>query len=345
MGPELTEPTDGWTLGHRPGLDLVRGAAVLLVVLGHTIHRWGVGGAGRVGVAIFFVLSGFLITRLLLEERDRGRLSLGGFYLRRARRLLPALIVFLPLAAYVNDDLGLWVGKPVIATLTYTANYASVRHGIEYGSFTHIWSLSVEEHFYLVWPALVLLLGRRWLVPLCVAGAAVVAVARYGVADEGDLALAFRATHLRLDAMLVGAVLAVVVASLPRPPKLLVLAALGGLVAGCYATFLEDLLEWGFVAIGLASAVLVAEALWWPAGRWRWLAHVGVISYGLYLFHLPVALWLQSRDVSEVVEPVATLAVSLVIAELSYWLIERPLRHGRRRTDPQREAEPTVAVS
>jgi peptidoglycan/LPS O-acetylase OafA/YrhL len=83
--------------------------------------------------------------------------------------------------------------------------------------------------------------------------------------------------------------------------------------------------------VALASAIVVAEVLWWPAGRWRWLAHIGVISYGLYLFHLPVALWLQSRDVPEVVEPVATLAASLVIAELSYWLVERPIRHGRGR--------------
>src|SRR5687768_14389218 len=112
MGRDATVPNDGWRLGHRPGLDHVRGVAVLLVVLGHTIHRWGVGGAGRVGVAIFFVLSGFLITRLLLEERDGGRVSLGRFYVRRARRLLPALAVFLPLAALVNDDLGLWVRRP-----------------------------------------------------------------------------------------------------------------------------------------------------------------------------------------------------------------------------------------
>ena len=329
-------PRDGWSLGHRPGLDHVRGAAVLLVVFGHTIHRWGVGGAGRVGVAIFFVLSGFLITRLLLEERDRDRIRLGAFYLRRARRLLPALAVFIPLAAYVNDDLGLWVRQPVVATLTYTANYASVRHGIEYGSFTHLWSLAVEEHFYLVWPALVLVLGRRWLVPVCVAGIAAVAVARYGVAADGDQALAFRATHLRIDAMLFGAVLAVIVASVPRPPRVLVVAAVAALAAGCYATFLEDLLEWGFVGIGLASAVLVADALWWPAGRWRWLAHIGVISYGLYLFHLPVALWLQSRGVSEVVEPVATLAVSTALAEVSYWLVERPIRHRRRaRSEPE----------
>jgi peptidoglycan/LPS O-acetylase OafA/YrhL len=336
-----TATADGWSLGHRPGLDHVRGVAVLLVVLGHTIRRWGVGGAGRVGVAIFFVLSGFLITRLLLEERDGGGVSLGRFYLRRARRLLPALVVFLPLAAFVNDDLGLWVRRPVVATLTYTANYDSVRHGLEYGSFTHLWSLAVEEHFYLVWPALVLVLGRRWLVPACLVGIGVVAVARYGVAQH-DEAMAFRATHLRIDAMLVGAVLSVVIASVPRPPRVLVLGAVGCLGVACYATFLEDLLEWGFVVVALASAVLVAEALWWPAGRWRWLAHIGVVSYGLYLFHLPVALWLQARDVPELVEPVATLAVSLVIAELSYWLVERPIRHGRGRDRPV--AEPAASI-
>jgi peptidoglycan/LPS O-acetylase OafA/YrhL len=277
------------------------------------------------------VLSGFLITRLLVEERDTtGGIALGSFYGRRARRLLPALIVFLPLAAWVNDHLGLWVGQPIVATLTYTANYASVEHGIEYGSFTHIWSLSVEEHFYLVWPALVLLLGRRWLLPACVTGIVLVAVARSQVADL-DPNLAFRATHLRVDAMLIGAALAVLVARVPRPPRLLVAVACACLAAGCYATFLDPLLEWGFVVVELATAVLIAEALWWPPGRWRWLAHVGVVSYGLYLFHMPIGLWLGAHQTPEALLPIAAFALSMALAELSYRLIERPIRYGRRR--------------
>ena len=220
---------------------------------------------------IFFVLSGFLITRLLLEERDRtGRISSRPLLpAGAARRLLPALLVFLPLAALVNDHLGLWVREPVIATLTYTANYASVRHGIEYGSFTHLWSLAVEEHFYLVWPALVLLFPRRWLLPVCLVGIAMVAVGpllgrrhrseprvprhppphrrhahRRGAGGDG-----------RPDA-----------APAPRP---------GGWPRSCSwsrATPRSSTpLDWGFVAVALAAAVLVADALWWPAtarGGW-----------------------------------------------------------------------------
>ncbi len=328
---------DGWRLGHRPGLDQVRGVAVLMVVLGHTIHRWGVGGAGRIGVTVFFVLSGFLITRLLLEERVRtGRISLGGFYARRARRLLPALLVFLPLAALVNDHLGLWVRDPIVATLTYTANYASVRHGIEYGSFTHIWSLAVEEHFYLVWPALVLLIPRRWLVPVCLGGIAIVAVARYSTSLT-DPALAFRATHLRVDAMLIGAVLAVTIARLPRPPRALVGLAGIVLVTWCYATFLDPLLEWGFVVVGLAATVVVADAVWWP-DRQRWLARIGVISYGIYLFHLPISLWLDAHETAAALVPVLTLGATIVLAEISYRLIEHPIRRGRRRALAERAA-------
>ena len=158
----------------------------------------------------------------------------------------------------------------------------------------------------------------------------IVAIARNHVADI-DSSLAFRATHLRVDAMLIGAALAVLVARVPRPPRLLVALACACLVAGCYATFLDPLLEWGFVVVEVATAVLIAEALWWPPGRWRWLAHVGVVSYGLYLFHLPIGLWLGAHQTPEALEPIATFALSLALAELSYRLIERPIRYGRRR--------------
>lgn len=331
---------DGWRLGHRPGLDQLRGVAVLMVVLGHTIHRWGVGGAGHIGVTIFFVLSGFLITRLLVEERDdTGGIALGAFYARRARRLLPALLVFLPLAVLVNLRLHLLVAEPLAATLAYVVNYTSVHDGIRYGAFTHLWSLAVEEHFYLVWPSLVLLIGRRRLVPVCLAVIAAVAYARYATSLL-DTSLALRATHLRVDAMLVGAVLAVAVARLPRPPKALSTGAAGVLVVACHGSLLVPLLGWGFVVVELAAAVLVLDALRWR--RRAWLAHIGVISYGMYLFHLPIGLWLGSRGTHEAALPVLTLVLTIAVAEVSYRLIEEPIRRRGRRARSAREPQPAI---
>jgi peptidoglycan/LPS O-acetylase OafA/YrhL len=158
-------------------------------------------------------------------------------------------------------------------------------------------------------------------------------------AAQTDTALAFRATHLRIDAMLMGAVLAAVVARVPRPSRPAVALAVGVLIVASYGTFLVPLLEWGFVLVALASTVLIAEALWWGTG-WRWLARVGVISYGVYLFHFPIGLWLGARGTAEPLLPVLTLAGSLALAEVSFRLVEDPIRRRRRRAVP-----PVAAVS
>lgn len=315
-------------LEHRPGLDSLRGVAVLLVLAVHSIYDQPViDGAGRVGVTMFFVLSGFLITRLLVAEVDRsGRVRLGAFYARRARRLLPALGVVLMLGAFVNWQAGLMVQRPILAALTYTSNYAMV--GDDFGSLAHLWSLAVEEHFYLAWPLLVALVPRRWLITGCAVAVPVVLLAR--MASSSDMA--YLSTHLRMDAMLIGGLLAF--APSVRPPRWLVAVSCGVLAAFCHESFKGAFIGWGMTVVALASALLVASAASWEV-RIPVLEHVGRISYGLYLYSLPVAFWsARIAGLSETVFVVSTVTGSFLLAEVSYRWVELPVRSRRQCVDP-----------
>src|SRR5580765_6045338 len=149
-------------LGHRPALDGLRGVAILLVLAGHSGVP-GVGEGGETGVALFFVLSGFLITALLAEEyRDTGRIDFAAFYRRRALRLLPALFLFLAVVL-AWSQLSRWgvlsMVRPssltdVGVTVFYVANWWIGVYNHDSGGINHMWSLGIEEQFYLVWPAL-----------------------------------------------------------------------------------------------------------------------------------------------------------------------------------------------
>jgi peptidoglycan/LPS O-acetylase OafA/YrhL len=148
---QMNPADEEWRLGHRTGLDELRGLAVLLVLWDHLTGGQHIGGeAGAVGVTIFFTLSGFLITRLLIEERSRtSRIAIRSFYQRRARRLLPALGLALPLCLVATAVEGVPWGLPLLSSTLYLANFAQLT--VDMGSFGHLWSLAVEEHFYLLW--------------------------------------------------------------------------------------------------------------------------------------------------------------------------------------------------
>jgi peptidoglycan/LPS O-acetylase OafA/YrhL len=313
-------------LGHRSGLDQLRGIAVVLVVVSHTTEGipW-LDATGSVGVLIFFVLSGFLITRLMLEEQfDTGRIRMGSFYVRRARRLLPALGVTLVFASLVNVRFGDWVLTPVVSALTYSTNYASIGHDAEFGAFSHLWSLSVEEHFYFVWPLVVVAFGRRRLAAVCVLGIAVVVVARYVFRDSG---MAYRGTQFRVDAMLVGAWMAVSLRRFGRPPRWLVAISWITVAVFCHGATVAAAMAWGYGPLAVAAAALTLDALHWvevPA-----LRHVGELSYGIYLYHLPLQLLLRSNGLIGGWLLLATLAVSFVAAEASYRWLEAPMRQPR----------------
>ncbi|MFM2353204.1 MAG: hypothetical protein RLZZ608_610, partial [Actinomycetota bacterium] len=206
-----------------PGLDGLRALAIVLVLAYHLFP--GLAPGGFIGVDVFFVVSGYLITALLIaEHREHGRISLGRFWARRARRLLPALIVVVGLssavAALIGGDILVGIGWQLAGVLTFSSNWWSIAQGASYldqtspDLFRHAWSLAVEEQFYLVWPLamiLLLFLPLRWLrvaVPLALAVVAAVAMAVLAgdpVVDPAPASVAYLSTLTHGFGLLVGA--------------------------------------------------------------------------------------------------------------------------------------------
>lgn len=293
-----------------PGLDGLRGVAILLVVFAHTmegvypshrgLHPIGSYG-GFVGVQLFFVLSGFLITRLLLSEREgTGSVDLLAFYRRRISRLYPSLLVVAAFVALLDP----W---SAVRAVTYTSNIPAGPRGL--GWLGHSWSLSVEEQFYLAWPALLVLARGR---AARVTGAGILAA----VALQWLLPWEVAYHAVRWDALLAGCLLAL------RPVRGSGGVALAGWVvllaytAGFHFGSAAD-----FTAATLACAAVVTtydRAPWLGAG---WLRHVGHISYAWYLWHVLV----MRLDYPAVY----TLAASLVLAELTYWLVDKQAQRRR----------------
>lgn len=353
---------------YRPALDGVRALAVAGVLLFHG----GIAAlpGGFLGVDAFFVLSGFLITSLLLGEYQRsGRIRLGAFWLRRARRLLPALLLVITATVVVyrgvlaEVELALLRGD-ALATLAYAANWRMIYRGDDYFTQTagpsplqHAWSLGIEEQFYLIWPLLVvglIALGlrrrRELLAAVCLTGAAASAVAGALLYQPLDVNRAYFGTDTRAQALLIGAALA---ALLFRParagdwsrPVVLTAAVLGGLgvvgVGWIWATADGDdawLYRGGLTATALAVAAIIAHAVLSPTAviarvlAWPPLVLLGRISYGVYLWHWPLYGLLNAQQTG--LHGTALLALRLVatlaLAGLSYWLVEQPIRTGQR---------------
>ena len=314
-------------------LDGLRALAITLVI-GYHIDR-DVVSAGFWGVLVFFVLSGYLITRLLTEERNRtGRVALGRFYLRRGLRLLPALVIVCASLLVVGTA---W--SRVVPVLGYYGNYARIA-GVDLGLLTHSWSLAVEEHFYLVWPLVIGLVPARHRFR-AVVFLAVAAIAWRGIAivvmSPGWV---YNATDTNAAALLAGCWLAVARPSAWRwagwsVPVLVALAFLPafGVEGPAFA--------WGgFVAIGLSVAAVqfaLAHPVWLEG---RVVVWIGMVSYGLYLWHY---VFIRS-DIPTWLALVLTLATSAA----SWYLVEAPIRRWRerlgRRTQPVEPTAPELAI-
>ena len=334
-------------LGHRPALDGLRGLAVLAVV-GHHVGalllppRWGpeLLPAGFLGVDVFFVLSGFLITTLLLERRaEPGRVR--RFYLRRALRLLPAVTALLGIATVVAIAAGeslTRVANTILVVATYTTNWASLEGVSVLPELNHLWSLAVEEQFYVLWPALLWgLLAMRVrpgaLLTIALGLALASATWRALLWERGEGARIYFRSDTRADALLLGAAVALVplarLEALPRRARLA--AAVAGLLVLAVAMLgLElqspSLYLGGFTVVAAASAALIVLALRPDTSLARALAApplvaVGLGSYALYLWHFPI--FLLARDhLGAVPWPVrAALAVSA--AALATWASRR----------------------
>jgi peptidoglycan/LPS O-acetylase OafA/YrhL len=319
-------------LGREPSLDAIRGIAILLVLLAHT-HQLLPGG--RLGVDLFFVLSGFLITSLLLSEWDStGSIAFGGFYARRALRLLPALFVAMGVLALVaqltSENAGqalTWIGL----TLGYVINVAALHeHGIPVNSLQHMWSLAQEEQFYVVWPVLLFVglrvgvKARTIAVVLGALGLLVICYRAYLLAVGAPLGYAWYAPHLRSDGLIIGCLAGVVFSYgvLQRLPRGLSAMALVPAVSIPFLIDPGNRLHLAVLlpAFVIAWAVLILAAI--QRGSWfarlvtrRPLCGLGRISYGLYIWHWPVFI-LVGWELG--------IPLAILVAWLSYRYVERP---------------------
>ncbi|ARC56927.1 O-acetyltransferase OatA [Frondihabitans sp. 762G35] len=344
---------------HRQRADIqgLRTLAVVAVILNHLL-AWPSGGF--VGVDVFFVVSGFLITGLLLREHDRtGRISFAGFYRRRARRILP--IATLVLVATVAASFAIFlparartISVDAIWSFVFAGNWHFALVGTDYfasdgttSPLQHYWSLGVEEQFYLVWPWILVLVfavaaKRRWSgrhgrgVLAAILLALTVASFAWGVAQSvSDPGFAYFSTGVRAWELGVGALLALGVPLLERIPGALrpVLGWLGlsGLVAAVFATSGSS----GFPAPGAAGAVL-ATAFVVAAGTGGpshvvvlanpVSSYLGDVSYSLYLWHFPVIILLGAVVPMSGFTIAACLLLTLGLSVASYHLIEDPIR-------------------
>jgi len=351
-----------------PVLDGVRAVAILTVVAAHLPAGPARLVPGDLGVTLFFVLSGFLITWLLLKEWDAtGAVSFRAFLLRRALRIAPAYFVFLAVW-YAGFSLA---GHPprlweVAAGFTYTVNYVQAIGGHRVVGLEHAWSLAVEEQFYLLWPPLLALLmargGRRR--AAVVLGALVVGVFAWRswlVLGRGvPLSYAYDAFDTRFDALAVGCLVAV----LSREERFGRLAAALGrwtwlpllpvalLVAWHRAAPLPLRFGPGFtfdailLGVLLVQAVMLGERLTWRVLSWRPVRFVGRISYPLYLYH-PGAMALAA-GLALLPTPAGVavgLAVSAAAACASWYLVETPFLRWKERLPRRPAARPHAVPS
>jgi peptidoglycan/LPS O-acetylase OafA/YrhL len=337
-----------------PALDGMRGLALAGVLAYHCGFGWARGGF--LGVSLFFTLSGFLITSLLLESR-----ALGAFWSRRARRLLPAAL--LALAGIVL--FGATVAGPsqlrdlrvdVLAALGYVANWRFILHGTTYASLwsspspvQHFWSLAIEEQLYLALPLLLVATRGRRRTTAAALGAALAGSLLATAIVHTDQLRAYYGTDVRAAELVIGALLAVAVAGRPQLGR-----GRRGVDAGAAGALVLLLLAWattsqtdgrlytgGLVVHALAVALVIvaardertvtARALSLSPLRW-----LGRRSYAAYLYHWPIFLWLtpSRTGLDGVALAAMRVAVSLVLADVSTRLFEEPIRTGRRLRRP-----------
>jgi peptidoglycan/LPS O-acetylase OafA/YrhL len=359
--PTKTRPVSN----RRPTLDGIRAVAILAVIAYHFGYDWSPGGF--LGVDVFFVLSGYLITSLLLSERERtGRIALVAFWVRRAKRLLPALFVLLAVVVF-------WIGAntspfelalrrdDVLSSLFYWANWHFIASGEDYfaqfisaSPVRHTWSLAIEEQFYLAWPivcsiALWITRGKRKLIgAICVVGILGSAIAMFLLYTPADPSRAYYGTDARAHQLLIGALLAVLMTQL-RSDRLKPMAAVMGPTAALVLVIAIGLLpdtapvyyQGLSVVLALVTATLVwalevaPDSLLSRCVGLRPMAWIGEISYGLYLWHWPIALAIDHASGPFTLLPqsvgldVQRLLLTFGVATVSYYLIEQPIRQSR----------------
>jgi len=353
-----TTPTPA---AHIAGLDGLRAVAVVAVILYHLSP--GALPGGYLGVDIFFVISGFLITGLLLRERDTtGSVRLGAFWARRARRLLPALALLVltcgTAAWFIGGDVLVHLGRQVLGAATFSSNWLAIGFGQSYFDdttpdlFRNLWSLAVEEQFYLVWPIAILIIAlvrMRWVrfavVGLLAAASGAAMVMLY--IPGGDATRVYYGTDTHSFGLAIGAALAILTSRWAVQARWMrvVLPIVGTLAVGAllWTAFLLPAdspftYRGGLFGVALLSALAIAGAITTRSALGRVLdlaplRWVGRRSYGLYLWHWPVFVlvvaalptWDRTGAGGWELGGIA-LAITVLAAALSYRFIEQPIR-------------------
>jgi len=346
------------TRPHLPGLDGLRALAVIGVLAFHDNRLQG----GFLGVDLFFALSGFLITTLLIDELQRtNTVDLIGFWGRRLRRLLPAVMVLLVVVVVffrLFADTGQWIiaRKDVVWSQFYLANWHQVYSGSGYwdafaspSAFEHLWSLAIEEQFYLVWPIFVIVawrIGRaRGLAVLAGIGIVASFITMLAIYNGGDPTRVYMGTDTRSFSLLCGAFV-----SLPAIRKFITtgiqkfrtiasgFTSVLILVIGFMWITVDGQSQWlfrgGLFAHSIASALLAvliasSSSKFSVVFSWRPLADIGRLSYALYLWHWPVFIFCTSErlNVDGLALTAIRLTITFALSTASYFLIEQPIRH------------------
>jgi peptidoglycan/LPS O-acetylase OafA/YrhL len=350
-------------MGYEPSLDGIRAFSVIAVMLYHANIAWLPGGF--LGVEVFFVVSGFLITSLLIEERESTqRIDLKQFWIRRARRLLPALVVMLSATAFYvafyATDSAPDFRRDVLPSLGYFSNWWQI-FAVDTPYFAasslpvlrHLWSLAVEEQWYLMWPLLfTFVFGAKWMRPkvsgilllVCSAAIMIATALRFVQDDETRANFLYLSTVTRSSGLLLGAAVALLwrpwrkisplswwKSSIADALAIVSISVIGVLMATVHVSDAR-LYQGGLAATTVASAVIIAVVMR-PHGLFvkkffsqNFFVEIGRRSYGLYLWHWPIFVVAHARDSGT--RLAVALALTIIINEFVYQFVEIPTRRG-----------------
>ena len=355
-----------------PGLDGLRAIAAIAVLFYHLMPQYVSGGF--TGVDVFFVLSGFLITALLIHQKDKtDSLQVGHFWLKRIRRLFPAVtattVIMIPVAALVSTDLLVGIRRQFAGSLTFTYNWVQIAHGTSYFEtqtpelLRNMWSLAVEQQFYIFWPlllALVLMLPYRWRTfgPAILASASIAEMVILSQTGA-DVSRIYEGSDTHIFGLMLGAMIAL---SAPHPMRALTVrerlgqdprhilirgwAAWAGLLLVVLCFFVVDdaaawTYPWGLLVCSLGCVLFIQgmlDTVSGVPGPGRMLAQIlelkplvwlGERSYSIYLWHWPILVVLRMAFPQLTVcwMALAVFTLTLIAATLSYHFVEIPMRY------------------